>query len=207
VLVALVGLAGLIARKFGVQFDDASWNEIVDAVLLVLTTGAALWAGWARATKPTPPLTQKAADATVEAAKKEGGYARPAALGFLFLVALTVVGLAGCTGTRDAYRSAGKDPAKVAFVVAEHYSAVVKEAADLKNSGALTGSALEAVRKADDAVRPVVLGDPVTHRPGLRALARAYEDVKSAKNAADLEAAIDEAVAKLTDLINALKRR
>lgn len=209
VIVALLGLAGIIARKLGYSFDDDFQNQLADAILLIVTTIATAWAGWARATKPTPPLTQTAAAKTeaVEAAKMQGGFARPAVLGVAFVLGLGVLGAAGCVGTRDAYKAAGGDPVKTAYVVGEHYAAVVKEAAALKNSGQLTGSALEAVRKADDAVRPLIIGNSATGTPGLRQLSDAYVAVKSADNLAALDKALTAAVEKLTDLINALKRR
>lgn len=66
-LLALVGLLGLILSFFGVS--EAAFGEhatrLVDALLLVITTGSVLWAGYARATKPTPPLTNTAAAKTV----------------------------------------------------------------------------------------------------------------------------------------------
>jgi len=211
VLVALAGLVGLILRKLGLGFDEAFANQLVDAVLLLITTVAAAWAGVARARLPTPPLTQVAADKTAireakEDRARQGGYARPAMLVITAAIGAALV-LAGCVGTRDAYKASAGNLEATAYVVTEHYAAVVKEAAAMKNSGALTGSALEAVRKADDAVRPLIIGDPATHRDGLAALVRAYQAVKSAKTEADLQAAINAAVVKLSNLINAVKRR
>jgi hypothetical protein len=137
----------------------------------------------------------------------EGGFARPGALVMLFCAAVAVAGLAGCAGTRDAYKAAAGNLEATAYVVTEHYAAVVKEAAALKNSGALSGSALEAVRKADDAVRPLVIGDSATETPGVVQLVEAYREVRNAETERELQAAINAAVVKLSDLINALKRR
>jgi hypothetical protein len=65
-LVAAVGLIGVIASLFGV--DEALFSEksekIVDALSTLITLGGIVWAGIARARKPTPPvtLTRSAAD-------------------------------------------------------------------------------------------------------------------------------------------------
>lgn len=66
--IACVGLIGLVASFFG---GDASKIEmdgekLVNAGLLVLTTGSVAWAMYARITKPNPPISggavQKQAD-------------------------------------------------------------------------------------------------------------------------------------------------
>lgn len=144
-------------------------------------------------------------------AGSQRGFARPGALVLLLVAAgLTLAGVAGCTGTRDAYRAAASSPERIeatAYVVTEHYYAVVREAAALKNSGALAGDALEAVRAAEDALRPLVLGDEATQDPGIVQLVAAYKAVRSAETEAELQAAVNAAVVKLSALINALKRR
>lgn len=90
-LVALVGLIGLIASYFGVNeevFGEKA-SKLVDALLLVITTGSTLWAAYARATKPTPPLTEGAAAATAARieAEKQGGFARVGLVGVLAVLA------------------------------------------------------------------------------------------------------------------------
>lgn len=97
-LLALVGLAGLIASFFGV--DEALFSEkaarLVDALLLVLTTGSVIWAAYARATKPTPPITDGAVAKTAELQKsQEGGFARTGALSAVLLMALSACALVG----------------------------------------------------------------------------------------------------------------
>lgn len=103
-LVAAVGLLGLVLSFFGV--DEAAFGEkagrLIDGLLLLLTAGSVFWAGYSRATKPTPPLTQMAKDATARAVangelKRTGGFARPAMLAFLLALSVPIVGaLAGC---------------------------------------------------------------------------------------------------------------
>lgn len=96
-LLALVGLAGLIASFFGV--DEALFSEkaarLVDALLLVLTTGSVIWAAYARATKPTPPITDGAVAKTAELQKSQGGFARTGALSAVLLMALSACALVG----------------------------------------------------------------------------------------------------------------
>jgi hypothetical protein len=65
-LVAAVGLIGVIASLFGV--DEALFSakaaKVVDALSTLIAVGGVVWAGIARARKPTPPITftQAAAD-------------------------------------------------------------------------------------------------------------------------------------------------
>ena len=65
-LVAVVGLIGIIAGLFGI--DEAVFSvkaaKIVDSVSTILTLVGVIWAGIARAQNPTPPikLSQASAD-------------------------------------------------------------------------------------------------------------------------------------------------
>jgi len=65
-VVALVGLVGIIASLFGA--DEALFSDkapkIIDALSTILTLGGVIWAGIARSRQPTPPisLTQAGAD-------------------------------------------------------------------------------------------------------------------------------------------------
>lgn len=62
-LLAIVGVLGLILSYFGVDATTfgAQAAKMVDALLLVFTTGGILWAAYARLFMPTPPLTDTAA--------------------------------------------------------------------------------------------------------------------------------------------------
>lgn len=209
-LVALVGLIGLILSFFGVSEEafGAKAAKLVDAALLVLTTGATLWAAYARATKPTPPITQVAAEATAARTKAEGGYARVGSLSLLLVLGMAAALLPACTGTRDAFKAADTVDEKAA-VVGELYFATVKEAADLKNAGKLTGAKLAAVRATELRARPFILGAPATAttpaKPGVLQLADTYAALKNATNEAALQAAIEAAMVQLADLINLVK--
>jgi hypothetical protein len=104
--------------------------------------------------------------------------------------------LAACAGTREAYKVAAT-PEQYAYVVTEHYAAVVKQAADRKDAGTLTGSSLARVQAADRAANPLILD--------LAALAQAYQETQTAENEAALQAALNKAVIALNNFINALK--
>jgi hypothetical protein len=114
--------------------------------------------------------------------------------------------LTACAGTRLAYKAADT-PVETASVVAEHYYALVKEAADLRTSGALAGGVLEKVQAADRVAKPLVIGDPTATPPkaGLRQLADAYTGVKSAENEIALQAALTKAVLAVNDFATTVK--
>lgn len=124
----------------------------------------------------------------------------------LVLALVLCAALIGCAGTRTAY-DAASTPQQKAYVLAEHYSALVKQAADLKDSGALTGDALAKVQAADRRAKPFVIGDPAADPPqaGIRQLADAFEQVSSAENHIALEAAITHATLSINDFITNLK--
>jgi hypothetical protein len=123
-------------------------------------------------------------------------------------LALMLAGMSGCSHTREAYKVAAHAPnalESTAYVVTQHYIAVVTEATRLKNAGTLNGAKLAAVLRADDVVKPLILGDPKTNAPGLVQLVDTYKKVRDAKSGAELQAALDAAALRLADLINALK--
>jgi hypothetical protein len=107
-----------------------------------------------------------------------------------------LLALAGCAGTRAAY-DAASTPQQKAYVIAEHYSALVKQAADLKDAGTLTGVALEKVQAADRAAKPLVVE--------LTKATEAYQGARNAQNEAELQAALNKAVIAVNSLINALR--
>lgn len=112
------------------------------------------------------------------------------------LTFLMLLALAGCAGTRAAY-DAASTPQQKAYVIAEHYSALVKQAADLKDAGTLTGVALEKVQAADRAAKPLVVE--------LTKATEAYQGARNAQNEAELQAALNKAVIAVNSLINALR--
>lgn len=113
------------------------------------------------------------------------------------LVALLFVGLAGCAGTRAAYDSATTLDAK-AFVVSEHYAALLREANDLADKGA-PAELVQKMQAADRAAAPVVLK--------LRQASATYTAARTADNEAALQAALNEAAVQVSAFITALRNR
>lgn len=113
----------------------------------------------------------------------------------LFCVcAPVVVGVQGCTGTA-AYREA-ENPAELAYVLAEHYAALVKQAADLRQRPTTPANAIAAMQRADQIAKPIILQ--------LRPLRDAYIATKSAQTEAELQAAADRAVIAIADLVRTI---
>ena len=113
----------------------------------------------------------------------------------LLIVSLMLL-VAGCAGTKAAYQGATTLD-DTAYVIAEHYSALVKEAADLKDAGTLTGAALVRVQQIEARATPVVLK--------LKDVSAAWTASKNATTEAALQKAISDAAVVVSDLINALK--
>lgn len=202
-LVSFVGLVGSLASLFGV--DEALFGTkagpIVDGIVALLAAGGLFYAAWARATKPNPPITEGAVEKTAErlaSEGKSGGFARPA-----FLLALSAacvlaaVVVSGCTGTRAAYKAADGDVGQLAFVVTEHYAAIVEQAANLSRSPGLPAGALQRMQAADRLARPAI--------EALRPAAAAWEASRSETDRALLAQKVNEAVVKLADLVRAVK--
>lgn len=228
-VVAGVGVVGNVCSFFGVDqaiFADERIQHLADGIATLFTLGGVVWAAWARATRPSPPITNKAVEATkiavangdltsvpVPPPTKQGGFLR---LGFASaivaasLVALVGGGLVGCSGTKAAYAAAQTRPETVlpdtAYVVAEQYRAVLHEAVTLKESGRLPPEVVATLQQADAKLKPLVLGDPqaTPPTPGLRQLSEAFSAVRSASTEAELQRAVDAAVLALADFIRAV---
>lgn len=180
---------------------DLDWSATVEALFGGVAAVVAIWTIVTRLFKPAPAITETAAKK--EQAMKQGGFARPDILVPLALLGILATVL-GCAGTTAAYKSAQSLP-DTAYVVTEHYAAVLKEAADLAALPGTPANVKDALKKADNAVRPFVIGDTATGQPGLRALADRYQAVKDAQTEADLQRAIDAAVRELSNFIKAVK--
>lgn len=228
-IVAFVGVVGMICSFFGVSeavFSSEKAEKLADGVATLVTLFGVLWAGWARATRPSPPLTEKAVEATKVAVQKgdltsvpatppknQGGFLR---LGFASVLASVAVALAlggvlaGCTGTKAAYSAAQTRPETAlpdtAYVVAEQYRAILHEAVELKASGRLPAEVVAKLQQADARVKPLILGDPQATPPtaGLRQLSQSFQSVRTAETEADLQRAVDAAVLAVADFIRAV---
>ena len=103
--------------------------------------------------------------------------------------------LAACAGTKSAYQAADTLEEQ-AYVVTEHYAAVLKEAADLAPS--LPAHIKAELQAADRKVKPLVTG--------LAPLVQRYETVRNAQTEAELQAAVNDALIALTEFVNTLKQ-
>lgn len=112
------------------------------------------------------------------------------------LIGFLMVFTAGCTGTRAAYQTADSADAYAA-VVAEHYAAVLVEAANIAENPVTPDTTRQRLRDADNEVRPLVLA--------LRPLAENYAAVQSADNEIALQQAMNDAVIALHNFILLVK--
>lgn len=111
-------------------------------------------------------------------------------------LAVGITGATGCAGTKAAYNAADTLEER-AYVVTEHYSAVVKQAADLKDLGVLKGQALNQARELESVASPVVLS--------LGDLVAKYNAAKNAETEVALQRALDDAVVALASLVRVVK--
>lgn len=203
IVTALVALLGVNLGEVDVDATVVSIFSGIAAVVAVVTLLTRLF-------KPAPPITDTAAQAENARKLKQGGFFRTPLVVLLGLASLglALVVLPGCQNTKAAYtaaRSTDNAIADTAYVVAEHYAAVVREAADLAEASTTPPEVRDALKQADRIVRPLIVGNPDTGAPGVRQLAETYRAVRSAENAEKLQAAVNAAVLELAKLINAVK--
>jgi hypothetical protein len=121
------------------------------------------------------------------------------AMSRMLLVVACVTGLmatSACSSTRAAYNAA-ETLEERAYVATEHYAAVVKSAADLKDRGVLKGSALTRVQEAETVASPVVLS--------LGPLVARYKAARTAESEVALQRALDDVVLAIADLVRLVK--
>lgn len=198
----------------GVNTETIDLDATVASIFAGIAAVVAIWTFVTRLFKPAPNMTTTAANtearliAEGKIPPKQGGFLRVGAglLAFLAAAVATVAlaFMSGCVGTKAAYKAADSLP-DTAYVVAEHYAAVLKEAADLAQSPTTSPEVKAALKEADLRLKPLILGDPSTGLPGLQQLAQHYRAVKDAQSQADLQRALDAAVLELAKLINAVK--
>jgi hypothetical protein len=109
---------------------------------------------------------------------------------------LAALMLGGCASTRGAYKEA-QSPNEYAYVVAEHYSVLVNEAADFAALATTPESVKAALKAADARAKPLVLK--------LRGLAATYVAAKTADNQEALQTALNAAVLAVADFIRTLR--
>jgi hypothetical protein len=114
----------------------------------------------------------------------------------LITIGLMALCLVGCQGTKNAYKAAD-NLNEVAYVVAEHYYALLSEANRMKESGELAGTQLAQVQQSVRVTRPVI--DELT------AAAQNWTAVGNAQTEAELQQALDKALLQLSKLIDQIK--
>lgn len=216
----LVAAFGLL--KFQTDIDvDATVGAILAGIAALIPVYTIV----TRIFKPAPNLSQTAVAKEVElvmdgkippspiaAPMKQGGFAT---LNMLILALVLAAGigqlLLGCTHTQAAYKAAplhGEALADTAFVITEHYAAVIHEAALMRKSGTLKTPLLEPIQRADQVANRLILGVPAAEGqpavPGLEQLASTYTALHDATSEAQLQSAVNEAVVALGSLIRAV---
>lgn len=196
IIAALAQVVVFFGLSDTVTSDQIAAN--VDKVLDVISLLATAWVAHARINRANPPITEKSA-AKAEATQvqlKQGGYSTVLVLVGIFVAASVGVGLVGCVGTTAAYKAADTLEDR-AYVVTEHYAAIVKQAADLKEQGVLTGSTLVRVQEAETVAHPIVLS--------LGPLVKTFKTAQSAESEVALQKALDDAVMALANLVRLVK--
>src|SRR5687767_10359580 len=140
VVVALTAL-------FGVNLGGLDVDATLVSVFAGIAAVIAVWTTVTRIFKPAPNLSATAVRKEVAMVKAgdippsptgpgtQRGFFRAALLACVALASagVALVSMSGCAGTKAAYGAADSLP-DTAYVVAEHYAAVVKEAADIAQS-------------------------------------------------------------------------
>ena len=166
-LVAIVGVIGTALSFFGVNeaVFDAGAARLVDAIMILMTAGGVFYAAYARATKPTPPITESAVDQTramvaqqVGSKMQAAAASRPPAQGgttslhLLNMISMVVVvAMLGCA----ALTPAKSFDDRLAYAYGAH-TAVLAAAADSVTAHELTSTQGEQVLKLADQSRQVL---------------------------------------------------
>lgn len=217
--VMVIALIAWAADHFGLaELVPHGAEATLDTVLQWATAGflglGILW----RIIRPQPSLTQAAAAKAREigASAKEvvpaavlkqnikvaKAQARSPALVGLIALVIALATLLGCTGTRAAYKAAANAPKdevleRLAQVTAEHYDSLVMQADDMAARG-LPASILEPLQSLDRRASPIMVR--VTQA------GEAYQGLRNAANAQELDAALKDAARVLSDFADAIKK-
>lgn len=199
-VVSVISQLIVLGEPLGLRLNWTS-EEIttgVSAVFQVIALAAAGFAAWKRYRSPAQPVTLTAAKAEErnESPDDQAGFARVSLLLTLCVVTIGGLVVSGCSGTRAAYRAADT-PEAHAFVLTEHYAALVKQAADLAERPSTPAEVVRTLQRADRAAQPAIAA--------LRPLRDAYLAASTAENQAALQAAVDRAVIAVADLVRAIR--
>lgn len=210
-LVATIPLLVLIASFFGIDeaIFQAKLEGIGEKIVALVSLLGVAWAAYARIFQPTPPLTETAKIKTAQMLSEgklaqvpppsnaQQGFVRPLMLAVMLAIGFAgTIAISACTHTQAALKNADT-PADFALVFLEGYDAALQTANQLKASGALSGANLIRVQQAEAKAWPLVRRiDP---------LRRAYDQTKSAEDAAALQLAIDNAIREAAEFIRLVK--
>jgi len=124
-----------------------------------------------------------------------------------YAITLILAGaLAGCVSTKAAYNEA-ENLRETAYVLTEHYAAVIHEAADLGAQPSTPETVRQALKASANATAKFVKGDEnaVPPVPSLLDLVNNYEALGSAASREELQAAIRNAVHAMDGFIKELR--
>lgn len=212
----IVQLLVAVVALFGFNTEGIDLDATTASIFAGIAAVVSVWTLVTRIFKPAPNLSQTAADKEIELVSrgeipaqnpKERGFVRGAALivlAWLTFAAVVLVTVTGCAGTTSAYKAAQSLP-DTAYVVTEHYAAVLNEATAIASQPDTPASVKDALKKAAEEVQPIVRGDPATGRPSLQDLAATYQRVRDAESETELQLALNRAVETLAKFINAVK--
>lgn len=191
-------LASLIAAgafKELLSVNTIGWLNIFVALATAVVGGMTMARGFNNSTAQN---VAKAMESAINATPgKQAGFIRAAVLGMLLAIGVVAVGsMSGCTHTQTAIKNADT-PSDYALIFLEGYDAALKTANQLKATGALSGDTLAKVQAAELKAWPLVKQiDP---------LRVAYEQTRSAQDAAALQLAIDNAIRAAAEFVQLVK--
>lgn len=170
----LVSFVSQLLVWFGVTdaLPEGSASVIVDAALQVIAIVSVAWAAWARARKPTPPVTAIAAQRTEERAAvmnagetppKQAGFVRSAFIGLLLALAVPAFALSGCTSV--GLQQPQSVEQRLAYAYGTH-TAVLDAAAAAVTAGRLSADEGERILKLADDSRAVLDASRVAFAAG-----------------------------------------
>ena len=192
----VVAAVTLIAQKLGIAetVGDADAAKLVDLALGFVEACALAYAAYARAARERG---RRRENRVVSKWRNEmRSMSRISCVLAVAAIALSSVATTGCASTREAYSVADTLDER-AYVATEHFAAVVKQAADLRERGVLSGSALADVRALEQKAKPAVLR--------LGSLAKNWQAAQTAESEVALQRALDDVVIAIADLVRAVK--
>lgn len=170
-LIAIVGVIGMALSLFGV--DDKLFSSkaegFVDAVMLLVTAGGVVYAAYARITKPTPPITEKAVKRTEDLASTRVSSWLP----FVLAVGLALT-LSGCAAFGVENPQGFRDRALVAE---QTVNGVIAATTSSLNAGSIKSDDAEYVRRSANNTRDLLSAAETAYDAG---------DVSTAEGRLDL---------------------